>query len=798
MVAFDPSSAGTGRMILELAKGVSNGDFKDAAVNIYGSRITGTGVSETDVQNIDFRTGVNQKYRAGIQATMRIENSLAKTVLGAEWATHAASTGNRLGLVVMNYNRSFPRLANNYDGTVESGDPDVVYGLTNSKWFTANTVQTGFVLGNNGMIDVAHSRFLDYFAAGATVGTDEFPVAGVHVKDEAAVAADGTHHESKIKKHNPSALIVDGHVFRATGTTISKDTNYAYDSNDIAQIQFEGNAGMFVRVAASSSTGTLINFGINADGTTGATATYVDGTIGKGTYDGKVINVMDGAAISTHQSSSLDGEIALDVEGKLRIKSTEAVTESHAPAGFINVPTVLLDHHGQELAFTSSALTLSGARPLSMSTENEYYRYNTSSVMLNDQVELEYVTWIHNDLSRDQSDLPNASARPAIFGGELPSLRVAQHVAIAQSIDPDVDLSTLFLDYTGTRLFLDNSTVACHESLVSAGMRWVVRDGLIDLTVTPADTLDAGDNSSFITLYNKGDAYDLAVTERGRVFQLGSRANVMADGITNALSFDGGVTYPRSSLRDAYIDVYRQEPIPSSLVVDGDEKNTMRFTINSAAEAGVGASEKAMHLLYLVDRSQVNLGWSAGQYDESGTPKIEVDLRYRPWEYSPAVLAYVRELDPANDNNYRFNPYSQGHGELVLAADNLYVSAGGRFNAIGILDPADNEIPPYNIAHSGGILFANHGGTLKTSGTADVLIDTVIGRRTSALPAGRGVVELANDQTLMQDSGKIITYGYDPLVDAQPALAPGALPVATFNVADIPVPEGFTSVKGFI
>lgn len=773
-VEFDPSNAGTGRLILDIAQGAADNDFKDGAFNVYGSRVTGTGgAGVTDVTTTDLRTGVTHKYRAGIEAAIRVTDLVAQRD-ATTWSTHRADVNNNRGLVVLNHNKSFPRLANNYEQVAD---------LTTSQWFTANTYQTGFVVGNNGAIEIEDNRFLDYYADSADFAHTKFPVADTHVADGATSTSSDTHHASKVKKHNPAALIFDGNAFRKTGTTASNDANYEYDGTSIAQVRFRGRAGIFARVGASSSTSQVINPTMDASGNTSGT-TYLDYTIGKGSYDGVSVPVLDSGSISAHQS--LLGEIAVDIEGGVKFSSAATNDDAYSAAGYINIPTIMIDHRGKELQYSSSTLSEVTSRPLSTASTVEYYRYNTSNILVNDTVELHDTKLIHNDVGRDLSGLPGAFGSPAIIGGELPSLRVAATIA--------ADPSTPIYDYTGSPIFLVNSTVELHESLVSAGVRWVVRDNLID--VSAGDTLATGNNTSHLVFYNRGDALDLDLTgvSKGRVFQLGSRAHTMADGTTlDPITLSDG-SIPRSSVRDAYLDVYRQDALPVSL---RPGTNTIKLKVSSAKEPGAADEGKAIQVIHLLDRSQLNLGWSAGQHKNSSDEVVvQVDSRYRPWEYTADVLDLVKTADPENTSGYRFAPYEYGVGTLELAADNICINAGGRYNSVGVLTPAGNELAPRSITDSGGIVFVDHGGRLETSGSSDVLVHTLIARRTSRIADAIGQISMSSDQSILLKDAKVQTYGYDATNDTEPNIKTGSLETMNFHVPDIPNPSGFTPVKG--
>lgn len=817
-VEFDPSNQGTGRLIIDIAKGVTDGDFADGSFNIYGSYIEGGGAGVTDVVTADFRTGITHKYRAGLEATVRIADGVLRTHFdgdAAGLATHLADTDNRRGLVILNHNHSFPRLANNYDqataqGTEEEYTADGFFGLVDTQWFVANTTQTGFVLGNNGTLEVQHNTFLDYIAGAANAPLTEFPVAGTHVKAGATTASTDSHYQTKVKKHNPAALIIDGYAYRKTGTTAAEDLAFVYDSTDIAHVKLLGNAGMFVRVGAQSAADALAKLSINADGTRAddTSNTYIDATIGKGAYDGFWIPFMDGADVSAEQSTN--GEVALDIEGPVRFVSSDVTIgeTEYTAAGYVNVPSVLLDHRGKELKFDGAALVDAGARPLSTATDDEFYRYNTSTILVNDYVELEKTTLIHNDVTRDLRTLPSASASPAIAGGEYPSLFVAKTLAD----NPDAWI----LDYTGSPIYLYNSTVACHESLVSAGVRWVVHEGVIDTdasgTIDDGETLDLGENTSKIIFYNRGEAYDVTSPGKGRTFQLGSRANTMGDGATIDPISLGVAGYPSSSLRDAFIDVYRQAPLDSSLRPLGTETNTIKLQFSTSLEDGVtdSNSNKAAHVLHLADRSQVNLGWAAGQYEKQETVDgelvdvayLEVDSNYRPWEFDGAVLSAVVAADPNNTGvgevpGTRFSPFEHGVGTLELGADNLYISGGGRYSATGSLDPADNELTPASVSHSGGIVYTDFGGKITATGSFDTTLDTVLARRACAVAGGGGVIAAGNDQLLLGTKGRIEPYGYDAAVNLNPKVVDGSTQaVLSIDASAIPRPTGYTPIKG--
>jgi|GEM_PF-1928519 len=824
-ISFDPSNSSTGRMVLKLDAGQTPLDFVDAAFNIYGCYVCGSGVTPTDILTADMRTlralpdtpnGVVYAYRAGLGAMLRIDDAVARDAFADDaigLVSYLQTPANMRGLAVINYNRSFPRLANNYDQTQADipASGTAATPLTQSFYFLANEVQPGFILGNNGIIEIQNNRNLDYYAAGVNAPLDEFPAPDIHVPDGSTTTG-GQFASNQVKQHNPSAFIIDGYAFRRTGTTAVYDADFEYDAplSDYAQISLFGNAGVFARVAADSVSGRMQNVTTNAGGTQYAdfTGTYLDGSIGAAAYDGLSVMMRndDGSIAST---ISPFGEVVIDVEGPLHVRGQDTLDEHVATKGFLNIPSILLDNAGREFVVTGGHLSLAGPRPLSLASTDTYRRYNNSVMLVNGYMRWENITWVHNDVGRDVTYIGTGKALPMIIGGELPSLKVTQ-----QLIE---NPGYWVLDYSGSPIFLENSTIACHESMVVAGVHLVVRDHAFDLDsvgrVLNNEPLTFGDNASQIVFYNRGYTYDLDISGVGRYFQLGSLQNTMADGLThNTLTLIDGVTYPVSSLRDAFIDVYKQWPLPIQFVPSDTSITPMPtssivLSLQTAFEYGVPTTEKSMHVFHLEDRSSVNLGWPAGQCmkttDAGEVPAIEVDANYTPWEFTDAVLASLQEADPTNVGGTRFSPYEQGVGTLQFAGPDIYVGASGRFNALGVLSPANNELSPRGISDNGGIIYANFGGHITSSGNSPTLLDTVIGRMTAAPTlvatnglAAAGAVDIEQDLLIFQQYGKIETYGFDTKVNPEPPLTHGSVtPIVSVNVADLPTPVGWKPIK---
>lgn len=356
---------------------------------------------------------------------------------------------------------------------------------------------------------------------------------------------------------------------------------------------------------------------------------------------------------------------------------------------------------------------LHGTRPL---TKNSRYdRYNASSVLINADITLDHVTWVHNDVSRNHGrlQLPSVTetALPAILGG---------------------DRAGLFDQQFAPRIILYDSTIACHEPLVSAGVRWNITDRPIVAGQSPVDA----HNYSSIIAYNKGRVLDMP-QRRGVVFQLGSQANRMANGtITTSMNTLSNGTLSTSTLRDAYLDIYRAQ---TTLGANADEPTQIDCALKVGQESGVPNREKSMHALYLTNRSRVTVGWPTSK-GASGE---------KPWSVLPATIT---TLEDAHSETL-FSASSSGGGSISVAGANWYL--GGR--------DATNQPPKYPVSaiDQDAVLYVEHGGILQTTGTDDLFIDTIVARRIADTEEAGGRIVLASDQVIYGSDGKIQPHSID-------------------------------------
>ena len=350
-IAFDVAHSGTGRMIVDLAAGEQPGDRLDAGINVWGSLIVGTGDDES-ITSEDLRLHTAPHKRAGVTALMSIVDAVAFNAViaspdepsqqdAAAWVARGASS--RRGLVILNHNKTYPHLAANLARA---------YSLQSSAWAVSQKngsgYQPGFIVGDNGQIRIAHNLFLDYVACSAKQLIDPIVLAG-------AGATLGM-----VKLRNPAALIID-QVGQYAPSTNSATWDMQYHGLSRATVVLEGSAGCFFRAGASSFSGQCLNeITVLPSG-----AEHLDVTIGTGVYDGSFCPVLEKSGVqSMHESIlvdrngnpilydesgvlSLDGEHVLDIEGACTISSVMG-RFGFAPNGYITIPSIAIDHTGQE------------------------------------------------------------------------------------------------------------------------------------------------------------------------------------------------------------------------------------------------------------------------------------------------------------------------------------------------------------------------------------------------------------------------------------------------------------------
>jgi hypothetical protein len=757
-VAFDPSNAGVGRMILQIMRGQlpSGNDFTDAGINVYGALLVptvfGSSRMKASIFNSDFRTGVYFNQRAGIKAILRITDDVSfdERVNGGDADLNLETwtgrpVGDRRGLVMINHNNSIPHFANNYDDAERIDD---------SLWAQHNEYEPGFNLGINGIIEIRPHLFLDYIANNSNKS-----ISSSHANLT-------THSSERVKKHNPSALFVDGlPIFDKRsarqvdqfGIPISDILYAGYTQAFGAHpvISLQGDAGIFMRSAAAYSDQALTRIVFTQKKDSGTyflqelpsdDTQVITVALGIGIYDGVYVPVVDEFNVPVMQTTQPDGEYVFDGEATCTIASLEGPLGEPA-AGYVCIPSIEIDHAGREVGYANFELwsawqawraaaapeyaeetvmlpsgvpvvfneatditltqTVVSSRPLD---KNKYYSvYDASTLFLNANLILDSVTFIQSDVTRnlaspDVLPQPFMPARPHIVGGELAHFR--------QSLYPPL-------------IKLYNSTIACHESLVMSGVALTVHEHT-------QSSLAQSHNTSRIVCYNRGREYD--VNGYGRIIQCGSQANVAADEESTSLL-----------LSSAHIDVYRAA---RTLDATAETPSTIALIMQSAQEYGVDASEKGLHVLYLANGSQVHLGW----------PTLEGDSSYVPSTMDSVILQQLIDNDPANKRKFRFSSYDGGTGHLQFNGGPFYIGAGDAEEAL----PPERPIPGIDVD---GVVYVNCGGKLSVAPSTDLFIDTMVARRKAALLEATGIIISPRDQVHYLANGGIQNYDIDFATD---------------------------------
>ena len=738
-VAFDPSNDAEGRMILDIARGqkVTGNDFTDGAMNVYGMYVNpilpGSDRKQPVVLNSDIRDYVYFNQRAGVRAVFRviddvayaeqIDTSTPELAASTKAAWRARTEDTRRGLVIMNHNNSLPKLASNIQLSAR---------IDLNQWALSNTYQPGFIVGINGELECYANTFLDYYAN------------NVGKKFESSIHTPGSaaHTDDVIKKRNPAALFVDGlfnkyerptlHAKDVFGANPVSDLLYIGSRDDYgvhARVSLYGNSGIYVRAIApydvnstvlpdpeflQSKSAALYYLPDNHnDGTFVNTA-----TLGIGQYNGSLVEVLDDFGDPVMQSTTPEGEHAMCIEGPVTVSTWEG-QQGQAAAGFLKVPSIKINHAGQEVYFTDYAEHLEGTvvtpteavltqRPMPL---NKYCAvYNASSILINDKVVLDGINWIHDDVTRDQHipamlPEPGALSRPHIVGGEIEDLR--------GNLQPP-------------RIHLNNATLSCHESLVATGVAFTVNE--LPTSKAKGTTVIDSHNVSRIVFYNRGREYDS--NGYGRVLQLGSQGNLAADGINTSPMF-----------ADAFIDVYRAAPTNGGSAL---AKSAIRLELQTANEPTATPAEQALHMIYLANDSQVVLGW----------PTEEGDSGYAPSDFDSTILASLQKSDPLNAKGFRFSTHETGSGHLEINGGPFFFGAGD--GVLGL--PPEQPISGIDV---GGVLYVNHGGKFSITNTNDIFIDTVFARRIGTSDSGSGVMALPRDQAHFLPSGVIQQYNVD-------------------------------------
>lgn len=432
-------------------------------------------------------------------------------------------------------------------------------------------------------MELFHNTFLDYVAA-STMKTSyldlDYEGAAIELKN--------------MKKHNPSALLVDGYSpfdlesFDPNDPYHPETLLYPYKADHHecggrhAQIILRGDSRLYLRSGVKANGDCDVGSSLRdpANGLGGYVWPYgvmdrrysftINSGSADGLYDGSFMKG-EGAGNRLKMATLGEGNNVLDIEGKLTIRSTSDENQTdeagfvvhrknrkylnptgcharHRPCvptvparGMLNVPPIKIDYMGQEI---KDDMINRVSRPLVVNAK--YPCYNSSSIFLNNEISMHNINWHHNDLLKIATPEPDKS-EPALVGGEKATYDYAYWSTVPASkarlfvenpledINTKVPLVSMF-----------TTTLHCHESIVASGARFVVTDKFWYDPFEAEGHAKLVPNVSTFMCYHHGDQLDMLRRGYGRTIMLGSQQNKMADGVVL-----------NDFVQNAYINVYR-------------------------------------------------------------------------------------------------------------------------------------------------------------------------------------------------------------------------------------------------
>ncbi len=728
-MAFDSTHTGTGRgqMCLYLKGRVNPKNlFADAGLVITGHYVPSW--SEEDI-----RENVALNSIAGRRAIFRIVDDNRYSV------TTNPTDADARGLLVINSNRTVPKLAiDRYQGSELFGlthsdvnhpnFPDYwakeyswrnapkTISTTGCKYYTTSNlgmnVQTGFILGKNGSIEIAHKTYMDYITTN-TSKTDEMASEDYSTLRNGDISAE--FQSSPIfKKKNPGAFFVDGlkEAWRVNTVDDQKSYNPTVDTN--AQISLYGDAKILFRSSQGVSPMRWVENGEYKYTVTIDSATY------------------NGQYIPSSEYESDEGVHVLDIEAPLTVRcfsenempGTGYTSSHYTYSGKINLPTVSIDYTGREYDYpTTSYIT----RPLTK--DDTYQVCNSSSIFLNDSFKLYNTKFVHGDITKPLETSPS-DAFPNFVGGESQFFNNTMYSTGA--VDPLVEEL-----YQLPRVELYNSAFDMHEHFVAAGCRFVVNEQTLDKDDAAVYGSDAN-NSSMFKFYDHGDQLDTLDHAFGRLFMASCANNKMSDGTTNA------------SNENCTIDVYRKNQVNSPLI----PADTIKLSLQSAYDANNPImthlvdptdAQRAHHLI-LLNRPEngvglIDIGWTTTFGDKT---------KY-PWE----------AISGLGSNYFDINVTTSGDPNVgITNTPPATISIDGNYFYFGGTDWAGNKSTiPVTTTDQGSVIYVDHGGRITVTQPTgldsihgyDVFMDLPIAYRLWSYDGLRGIIDLPKDQTM---------YGY--------------------------------------
>ncbi|MFH1461445.1 MAG: hypothetical protein ABIF12_00645 [bacterium] len=741
-LAFDPTHEGAGTMYLDIDSKDDEsirGPFSDGGIAVYGHYVSSW--SESDI-----RTNATMNSVAGIKAIFRIIDDTRFAAVTDPGASDAR------GLMIINRNTTIPKFAcdpygedviwddansdanhpNNphywsYDyswrqapKTIATTGCSYYYtGLNNPGSYLGMNVQSGFILGKNGRIEVAHETFLDYVATLTNLSMDQTLADDYSTIRTGAIATERL--SSPIfKNKNPAAFFVDGlfdswRVNTQNGSTFDPTANDEQDPD--AEIFLYGNSKILLRAGSHVVGNPSAEYAENGD--------YVfTFTIDTATYDGQSV-------VSTNLTGD-EGRHVLDLEAPLIVRSfsrdempgSNYIDPDPSDVGQMNLPTVSIDYTGREIDYTILFGDPYISRPLIQ--DSSYKIYDSPSVFLSASLQIYDTTFNHNDITKLLTPSPEL-ALPNFVGGEAKVFNTLTYPASISN--PSYEEL-----YQTPRVEFYNSNLDIHEHFVGAGVRFVAHEQIADKDGVALTGSDAN-NTSVFKFFDHWDTLgrDLDTPDHGygRLFMASCSNNKMSSGTTYA------------DLQDCFINVYRQtdnagdpaDTIKLSLQTSQDQIPILNYLIDSD-------QRYRAHHLVLLNRSS----YGVGLVDLGWTTTVGDDSKY-PWQ------------DLSGDGSNYFDIKATTSGTQVMtdtppatmSIDGNYFYFGGT-DILGVKSQV-----PVTASGQGSVVYVNHGGRITitqpslTDHGYDVFVDLPIVYKLWNFEGLRGIVDLPKDQ---------VTYGY--------------------------------------
>lgn len=767
-IAFDVSNTGEGRFELQITGSETAGTYVDGSIQICGSFLGH--INDSDPQNpepmaalnydnpFDFSgidpasvhksfgkttsTGVDFSQPAGSVAYLRVIDNLAyksdpdyQAALNPNSGEPGVKSGGihtRRGLLIVNNNYSIPPFASNtYSdaGWFYSNGPSYVNNIGSNKILP---YRPGFILGVNGHIEVNHNTFMEYEALSLNIEIE--PARNGFLELDSKLTSAGiTDPGVVLKKHNPSAFIVDGleTILRFENPT----THSLYDpavelihfrahtSENVvrhAEITLRGNASFTCRAPLLSEQGIYNGYRVPVPNKVDSSGNIIS----YGETPGEGIHVMDIEGLFSIRSindSALADPAGLGWHGH--------VGNGYWKSGVFRLGSIYRTFDDREakshLTLTPEYLT----RPLLLDTA--YSRYDKPTILTNASFDFIDLNFHNEDITRDVIADP-LQADPIFVGGEK------------ATFSADVDLNRN-PDISFWRIY--NTNIHCHESMCISGIRLLVRE----LPAFQTGTSDEGSNTSNIIFYNHGNALDTSKKGYGRLFMFGTNNNEVASGGTSVY------------MSNAFANIFRHTGKAVSSNANGGFKNkdaVLKLQTKPEVPSGTNQDERAMHMLILGNSSYIDVGWtSTVGLTKSSAP---ANVTIYPFDHTnPSTVTQ------ANQFILRTTTTADGEGEkpAELNIDGDYIFFGAR-DANGNGSP--RTVDDYNL---GRVLYVGHGGKLSIGSDTSVtphrpyigFTDATIAMKVWKEKAGEhglsAILDLPADQ--MKHSNPIHPYGLD-------------------------------------